>query len=267
MTQATRAFRRSLVLSALAAGLLGPASARADETLLCQFVVPSVPYTITRPGHYCLRRNIFSSLAGGAAITIEASDVWLDLNNYALDNTAAGPAVEASGIFSSGHRNITVRNGAVRGFMFGVDLGTGANGRNFNVEGLRLESNTLVGIFLFADIGPGGGHVVRNNVVRDTGGSTAFGSFTSWGIVVDGGGHVSDNEILHVFPAAAGMASQAIGIELRSGTAIAGRDRVSRVAVGVNCTLPEKYLHDNVVVASTTAYAATCTKAGTDNYP
>jgi hypothetical protein len=243
----------------------GASFARADETTFCDKYINVVPVTITKPGHYCLKTDFRISQQTGAAIVIRSSDVWLDFNNFVLDNSAAGPGVAGEGIYSSGYRNITIRNGTVRGFAFGIDLETIGSGSNYTVEDMRLEANTIVGIFMPQYLGAGGGHVIRRNVIRDTGGSTDPGAGPAWGIVLGGGGHVSDNEILNVFPAAGG--GQGIGIELREGTAIVAGNRVSRADAGIACDLPGKYLRDNVVVVNGTAYGSLCTLAGATNYP
>lgn len=246
-------------------GLAGiPAGASGDETTLCDKYINAVPYTITRPGHYCLRNNLSTAMSTGTAITIESDSVWLDLNNFILDGSAAGSATETSGIFSSNYRDLTVRNGAVRGFMFGVDLGTGARGRNFNVEHIRAERNTVAGIFIFAFDGPGGGHTVRNNVVIDTGGSTAFGAGGGFAIVLGGGGHVSGNEVIDVF---GNVPTNAIAFQFREGTAVVSNNEVSGAGVGFSCESPEKYLRDNVAVVTAVAYDPLCTKIGITNFP
>ena len=44
----------------------------------------SVPYTITTQGHYCFNRSLSTAQTSGAAITINADFVTLDLNGYRL---------------------------------------------------------------------------------------------------------------------------------------------------------------------------------------
>jgi hypothetical protein len=252
------------VLSAVGV-LAGGTLARADETTFCDRFIDVVPATITRPGHYCLRRSHYTSQQTGALIIIRSNDVWLDLNNFVLDNTAAGPGVAGEGIYSAGHRNITIRNGSLRGFAFGIDLETIGTGSNYTVEDMRLENNTTAAIFMPQYLGTGGGHVVRRNVIRDTGGSTDPAAGPAWGLVLGGGGHVSDNEIINVFGATGG--GQGIGIELREGTAVVAGNRISRADAGIGCDFPEKYLRDNVVVVGGTPYGALCTKVGATNHP
>ena len=71
----------------LAAALLLPAALQA------QVVIPSVPYTISRPGKYVLGFNAAMGSASGAAITVASSEVDLDLGGYNLIGGAAAISV------------------------------------------------------------------------------------------------------------------------------------------------------------------------------
>jgi len=245
-------------------GLAGvPVGASADETLLCDKYINAVPYTITKPGHYCLKSNLSTAMISGNAITIESDSVWLDLNNFILDGSAAGPATAANGIYSENYSDITVRNGVVRGFMFGVDLETSARGRNYNVENIRAEGNTIAAIFLPSNQGPGGRHTIRNNVVIDTGGSTVFGGGTAFGITLGGDGNVSGNDVINVF----GVLGQGLAFDLRDGTAIISDNKVNGADVGFRCASAGKFLRDNVAVVRTIPYDPLCTKIGITNFP
>ena len=164
-----------LVLAGLA-GLAG--TARADETTLCNTFITAVPFTITAQGHYCFNRNLSTGMTSGNAITINVDYVVLDLNNFKLGGGSAGLGTNAVGIFSRNHRNITVRNGNIRGFRFGVELiGTFAGN-------VLIENNVLDGNTERAAETDGDSSVVRNNLVTNTGGSTA-GTNWSYGIYAD----------------------------------------------------------------------------------
>jgi len=93
------------------------------ETVNCTAITnASIPYTISAPGVYCVTQKISTNLATGAAITINANNVVLDLNNFAIGNLAAGPATTAVGIYAADRQNIWLRNGILRGFWAGVAL-------------------------------------------------------------------------------------------------------------------------------------------------
>src|SRR5438093_788677 len=93
------------------AAVLGAVGALADEGRIPIFQ----PTTITQPGHYILTRDV--AAASGPLLVIQADHVTLDLN---------GRMVSSSGVTSNlvqiadGFRDITVRNGRLRGGNAGV---------------------------------------------------------------------------------------------------------------------------------------------------
>jgi hypothetical protein len=265
---------RLLVAAAVVAlGLVVPAAqARADETVFCQHFISSLPFKITTPGHYCFYRNLTTALNGPpfVAITIDADFVWLDLNNFTLDGTPVGTASVTDGIVAVGnHKNITVRNGIVKGFFNGINLD--GSGSNYTVENIWADNNYVNGI---AARGTGGNHVVRNNVVTNTGGSTDPGENSGpnavLGIEVSGPlSSVINNQVTHTFNnSALGMA---LGISLdNEGVGQVGVNNhvVDSGNVGIACG-PRVVLRDNVVVSAPQPYslAPGCTKIGTTNFP
>ncbi len=84
-------------------------------------VIDKVPYSITKAGNYQLASDMEFGLASGAAISITASDVDLDLGGHRLEGTA-GDETGAVGITANSQSRITVRNGTVSGFYFGIDF-------------------------------------------------------------------------------------------------------------------------------------------------
>jgi hypothetical protein len=74
--------------------------------------ISSAPFTINQSGSYYLTGNL--TVSSGTAITIAADQVTLDLNGFSISSTAS-PA-SGSGVHVSGlRRNVTVRNGHIRG--------------------------------------------------------------------------------------------------------------------------------------------------------
>lgn len=144
-------------------------SLSADETTFCNAYITSLPYTIMAQGHYCFDRNLSTAITSGAAITINADFVVLDLNKFKLGGGAAGLATQAVGILGVNRSNITVRNGNIRGFLVGIRLTApvAALSRNNLIENNVLDGNTNKGIDL-----RGENNIVRNNIVSNTGGST-----------------------------------------------------------------------------------------------
>jgi hypothetical protein len=157
------------------------------ETVHCT-PVRWLPANISRPGVYCLDRDLSTGMTGGQAINVDSNDVVLDLNGHTLDGSAAGLATEAVGIRSSGHANVTVRNGTVRGFLTGVSL-QNLGGYGLVVHQIRADHNTSTGITV-----TGQGVIVRGNQVLATGGSTSPLGTRTFGIAVIGpGGAITGN--------------------------------------------------------------------------
>jgi hypothetical protein len=176
-----RASLRLIAGFGVCCGVFAAGAARA-ETTVCDGggvagsgagKISAVPFTISAPGVYCLTQKISSTLTSGAAIAINANNVVLDLNGYAIGNLAAGPATSAVGIYAVDRQNIVVRNGILRGFwgcitlVHGTTVGlTTALSSGHVVEGVTADTCYLTGI---AVEGPYA--VVRSNKVMNTKGS------------------------------------------------------------------------------------------------
>jgi hypothetical protein len=155
------------------------------ETINCT-PLTSLPATITAQGIYCLTGNLATSQTSGNAITINAANVTIDLNGWKLGGQGAGTGTEAFGIYSAA-ANVTVKNGIVRGFYYGIELtGSGAV-----VEDMLVDSNTYVGIVVY-----GLGALVEHNQVVNTGGSTINANWNAYGIFAGGSdSNVSNNMV------------------------------------------------------------------------
>jgi len=150
----------------MAVALAGTAAA--DETTFCNFFVTSLPFTASAQGHYCLTQNLSTAITTGNAITINSDFVVLDLNNFKLGGGSAGLATQTNGIFTNAHRNVTIRNGNIRGFKYGIRIdGSIGNSGGHLIENNLLDGNTFRGLQAIGDT-----MVVRNNTVSNTGGST-----------------------------------------------------------------------------------------------
>ena len=140
------------------------------ETVNCT-AITSLPYTISSPGSYCLTGNLATAITTGSAIAINASNVVLDLNGFALTGFGAGLATEASGVYSVNRENITIRNGTIGGFYRGIFLDHNTSTarvppRSQVVEDIRADRNRLYGIQAI-----GAGHIIRKNCIMETGGT------------------------------------------------------------------------------------------------
>jgi hypothetical protein len=110
-------------VAAFALCVVGMVSAQAFETAQGVTATPitALPFTINKPGNYYLPADLTFSGAG-AAITINADEVVVDLNQRSLiaKGAATSPLV-GSGIVVLNHEDVTIQNGDINGFgNFGV---------------------------------------------------------------------------------------------------------------------------------------------------
>ena len=187
--------------------------------------ITSLPYTITLQGNYCLVKNLSTPIATGAAITINTDFVNLDLKGFKIGGGAAGPGTQTSGVYALNRKNITVRNGNIRGFLRAVFLednsGTLTASQGHVVTKLRVDENTYAGIHV-----QGRGTVIRGNQVVTTGGSTIFGANAdAYGIRTEGAeARALDNDVTDTTPAGTGSGI-AVGVEQSTGS-VAEKNRV-----------------------------------------
>jgi hypothetical protein len=245
---------------ALMVGLATAGGARADETTFCNAKITTLPYTITVQGHYCFDRNLSTAITTGNAITINVDFVVLDLNNFKLGGGSAGLATQAKGIYALDRKNITVRNGNIRGFQYGIHLaGTSVTSAGHVVENNVLDANTSYGAYVSGD-----GVVVRNNLISATGGSTVVSAPSPSGIFTeDGFVTVEGNVVNNTF----NTAGDAYGI-YASGDVIDHNVVKGGIATGQAFGIANdanSVCRDNTVLAVTTAYTG-CNFVG-DNHP
>lgn len=131
-------------IPALAALVLSAGSALATEG---RTPIASLPFTISQPGSYEVAADL-TGVAGQHGITVQASDVTIDLSGFTLTGVpGSGDGVH----LASGEARVAVRNGTVRGWGgAGVDLGGPAE-RLCVVEDLRAVANGGDGLRVGAD--------------------------------------------------------------------------------------------------------------------
>jgi hypothetical protein len=141
--------KRLLLLAMVGAVLLNAAPLLADDGF---YVVPvrvtpgtkiaSLPYTINAnaPGYYYLTGNLTST--GGHGITVNASNVTIDLMGFVLSGPANNNYI---GVFISGN-NVEVRNGTITGWNTGISSASSGS----RAIGVRAVGNTY-GIILSND--------------------------------------------------------------------------------------------------------------------
>ena len=203
-----------------AAIMLFAPAARAETTQCTP--ITTIPITITTQGIYCFTGNLAGNMASGSAIAIMTNNVTIDLNGYKLGNLAAGGGTYASGIYAVGKKNITIRNGTIRGFYMGLyfqDSPPYITSSGHLVYDLRMDGNTHIGMLVH-----GTGNIIRNNQIVNTGPSSR--SASALGLVAYGPGlRVLNNDIIDVTED-----TNAHGIEFNTcdGAVVAG-NRISSV--------------------------------------
>jgi nitrous oxidase accessory protein NosD len=210
-------------LAGLTFVVLAVSTAARAEVTNCT-VITSVPYQVTAPGIYCLKNSLSWDLSAYVLVDIQADDVVLDLNGHTLDGSGAGPGTGSIGVRAVYRKNVTVRNGTLRGLGLGVYLGLGTSSGHI-VENLRVDHCTQYGIIVQHT--PGG--IVRNNLVVGMGGATS--NIGPYAIYASGAGvHVVDNEVVETVENPGG-AAYGIIVEQGSG-AVIERNVVSNSAFG-----------------------------------
>jgi len=189
-------------------GALGAWSPARGETINCIHITNALmPYTISTPGVYCVTEKITTNLASGAAITINANNVVLDLNSFAIGNLGAGASTSALGIYAVDRQNIVIRDGTLRGFWIAVALvdGVTAGGTTSNSSGHAVNAVVSDQSYGAGIVVQGPGTVVTGSRVVNTQGSTATNALLAalsgdgaTGIFVSGSGaRVTNSAVLN----------------------------------------------------------------------
>jgi len=212
------------------------------------------PVTISQPGSYLLTSNLTVTSENTTAIAVEASDVTIDLNGFAILGattcsvlggcTGAGTGNGVSSLEGSPPypSTVTVRNGTIRGMGDrGIELWD-----NSRIEGVSVSNNGDDGI----NVGPNS--VVSDNTSSVNGGT---GIFTSNGSVVTHNTTVSNTED-GIFAAQGSTVSFNTaraniqdGIDVNNGSLVTGNGAWQNVGDGIEAgpgsTVTNNAAHDN----------------------
>jgi hypothetical protein len=87
-----------------------------------QTVINALPYVISAPGNYLLGKSLVFSpgTATQNAITVNSSNVTIDLNGFYISKPQNGDTSLSFGIYAADRANITVKNGIILGFFEGI---------------------------------------------------------------------------------------------------------------------------------------------------
>jgi hypothetical protein len=186
--------------------------------------INSVPYTINSPGLYCLAKNLTYTATTDNAITVNASDVTLDLNGFCLTGPGKTSGSHNEGIsINAGLTNVEIRNGSVKSFgYYGIQA---ASCTGIRVIGLRVSDNGAAGIWM-----AGFDHLVVGCSAFNNG---SFGATIANGMLK--GNHVYDN---------GGQ-----GLNAGDGSTISGNVSRSNVGAGIYASSGNSVL-DNTVMGN-----------------
>ena len=143
--------------------------------------INSVPYIITSPGLYCLAQNLTYSPTSGNAITVNSSDVTLDLMGYCLTGPGNSSGSNEGIRIQNGSSNVEVRNGSIKSFG---DTGIYAETcTGVRVIVVRVRDTGATGIWL-----SGNDHVVAGCSVMNAGAFGIAANSGRWGLSARGCG-------------------------------------------------------------------------------
>lgn len=166
------------------------------------------PEVIRKSGCYRLARDLVVP-AGRPGLAIYAVDVDIDLDGHSI--VAADPLTDAAGVHAIGARRVTVREGTVRGFLYGVKIEPDGK-RAVNLAQVRdmvIAGSTLRGIFVKAATAR-----VERNIVADVPGYSRWPDSYTIGIeLAVTSCRVAQNRVTDVYPEGVG---EAVAISLSS---------------------------------------------------
>ena len=148
-----RPFFRSLLALSVLCFLPGWAVVHAETTNYSgATAITSIPCVLSTPGTYYLSQDFSVNLSNNYGIGIAASGVTIDLNGHTITNTN-GAANTAYGIYASNWANVTVRNGTISGFFYGVLMASSSFTASTTSYGHLVENvNFVKNTFCAADL-------------------------------------------------------------------------------------------------------------------
>ena len=101
----------------------------------------------------------------GEGLVIGAPNIVVDLNGHEITSGLLAEAGQETGLLSGirngSYTNVVIRNGTIKGFGYGVTLGSGTT--HNVVEDMNLINNALAGVYLFDADNGRVGNTIRNN--------------------------------------------------------------------------------------------------------
>src|SRR5262249_35947973 len=151
-----------------------PATGRSSDTSVNASIQVQLPIQITEPGNYRLNANLVG-ITPNTVISIESSDVTLDLNGFSI--SGGGPGISGSG------QNIAISNGSITS---GDGDAIHLVGSNCSIERLRIGGRDGI-VLSGTDETEGTNCIVKNNRVNVAGVGIIGGGCVLSGNVVTAG--------------------------------------------------------------------------------
>lgn len=132
--------------------------------------ISSLPVTITTSGTWCLTGDL-SYYGGGAAISVSASGVTVDLKGYRLVSYGSN----GYGIYSyGGYSDLVVRDGEISALYRGIEINGATQSANVTLRDLVISGFSNLGIYLYAQQS-----TIRDVIIQAPSGGSAWGIYTS----------------------------------------------------------------------------------------
>lgn len=163
-----------------------------------------LPVIISWSGCFRVMEDYATTEAGQWAIHIEAPDVILDLDGHSI--TGPGDISTASGIYAENSPGLRIRNGSIRGFLFGIRVENQAG--SVEVSGAALSGSARAAV-LHGDL-----VVATGNTFSEVHGYSDWPAAHSIGLEVFAREcEITDNRIEEIYPVSS---AEAVGISLSS---------------------------------------------------
>ncbi len=169
--------------------------------------IKKLPVRIEKAGSYCVAPNIAQELGRAEdAVTVVADNVDIDLLGGTINGHNTADTIGA-GVYSAGYRNLTVRNGVISGFMYGIRYDPAAAPRRAGgtiiLRNLVIRDSKFRGISI--DFGPNhadGNVEISHSLIDRVGGTAAYTDAYAFGIEIRNtrGCRIFRNGIIDVYP-------------------------------------------------------------------
>ena len=149
------------------------------STLKCE-PITKAPHIITKSGCFYLKNDIMINDTSTNAITIRANDVTLNLAGFQVIGPKSTIGSNA-GVYGSNLKNILIENGIISNFLYGIRIDGEDVSTRITISKIEALGNYFRGVRIDASES-----IVKNNKIKDTGGTNLYPDSFAMGIEVIG---------------------------------------------------------------------------------